>query len=71
MAKTKIKRVFHIEKGKNSITLPDPDDTMSPEQVLAFYMNQYPELVSATVSTPEYDDDKAVYSFKTVTGTKG
>lgn len=54
-----------------TITLTDPDPDMTPEQVIIFYSNQYPELTTSNVHGPEIKDDAAVYMFKTTVGTKG
>ncbi|MGM9776790.1 MAG: PRTRC system protein C [Prevotella sp.] len=64
---TNYKRVF--QHGK--VTLSDPNPDMSPEQVMAFYSNQYPELTTSNVHGPKIENDKAVYTFKTTVGTKG
>lgn len=52
-------------------TLPDPDKDMSPDEVMAFYSNQYPELTTSNVFGPKIENDQAVYEFKTTVGTKG
>lgn len=62
-----VKRVFKM-KDKN---LADPDPTMTPDEVMAFYSNQYPELVTSNVFGPKMENDEAVYEFKTTVGTKG
>lgn len=54
-----------------NITLADPDSNMTPEEVMKFYANTYPELTTSNVHGPEVSGDKAVYKFKTVVGTKG
>ena len=36
-----------------------------------FYSMTYPELTTATVHGPEWEEDKAVYRFKTTIGVKG
>ncbi|MBR8720236.1 hypothetical protein IX307_001340 [Bacteroides pyogenes] len=51
--------------------LSDPDSSMSPDEVMNFYANTYPELTTSNVHGPEIEDDKAVYTFKTTVGTKG
>ena len=61
------KRVFK----HGSATLADPNPEMSPEEVMNFYSNQYPELTTSNVHGPEIDGDNAVYTFKTTVGTKG
>lgn len=55
----------------NRIELIDPDPDMTPEEVMQFYTNTYPELTTSNVHGPEINGDKAVYKFKTVVGTKG
>lgn len=62
-----LKRVF----VHGSVKLQDPDRNMTPEEVLMFYSNQYPELVTSNVHGPEIKDDCAEYTFKTTVGTKG
>ena len=51
------------------ILASNPSD--SPEMVMGFYSNTYPELTTATVHGPTMKDDAAVYEFKTTIGTKG
>ena len=48
---------------------PMPDET--PEAVMNYYSNMYPELTTATVHGPVIENDTAVYEFKTTIGTKG
>ena len=67
---TGIKRVFTFKKGTATITLDDPNPSDSPEMVMGFYSNTYPELTTATVHGPTMKDDAAVYEFKTTIGTK-
>lgn len=62
-----LKRVF----VHGSATLADPNTDMSPEEVMNFYSNQYPELTTSNVHGPVVEGDKAVYTFKTTVGTKG
>lgn len=69
MEKIQLKRKFVIDK--KNITLADPDPSMSPDQVMQFYSNTYPELVTSSAQGPEYKDDSLVYTFKTTVGTKG
>ncbi len=66
-----MKRSFTFKKGTEMITLPDPNPADSPENVMSFYSNTYPELTIATVHGPIIKDDMAVYEFKTTIGTKG
>lgn len=53
------------------VTLPDPDSSMTPDEVMAYYSNQYPELTTSNVFGPKMENDQAVYEFKTTVGTKG
>lgn len=71
LSKKQLTREFVVESKGNKITLPDPDPNMSPDQVMTFYSNTYPELVTSSCHGPAYQDDKMVYSFKTTVGTKG
>ena len=59
-------RSFTFKKGND-----DPNPSDSPEMVMSYYSNFYPELTTATVHGPVIKDDKAVYEFKTTIGTKG
>ena len=61
------KRVFK----HGNITLADPNPDMTPEQVMGFYSNQYPELTTSNVHGPVIEGEEAVYTFKTTVGTKG
>lgn len=64
-------RVFKIRKGSSEIELADPDNSLSPNEVMDFYSMTYPELTTASVHGPECEDDSVVYRFKTTIGTKG
>lgn len=64
---TGIERVFTY---KDRI-LSDPDTNLSPEEVLAFYSNTYPELTTSTVHGELNDRGVMEYTFKTTIGTKG
>lgn len=66
-----MKRGFSFQKNGKTIELSDPELNMSPDEVLAFYANTYPELTTATVQGPEIKNDEVVYTFKTTIGTKG
>lgn len=66
-----LKRVFILKKGNDTLTLADPDSNMSPSEVMDFYSMTYPELTTATVHGPEWENDRTVYRFKTTIGTKG
>jgi len=58
---SKLDRVFKL-KDK---VLKDPDSTMSTDDVLDFYSNQYPELNNSKVSGPVVKDDVLEYEFST------
>lgn len=66
-----IKRVFKLKKGNSTLVLEDPDSRMSLTEVTDFYSMNYPELTTATPHGPEFEEDRAVYHFKTTIGTKG
>lgn len=66
-----IKRVFKLKKGNSTLVLEDPDSRMSLTEVTDFYSMNYPELTTATLHGPEFEEDWAVYHFKTTIGTKG
>ena len=71
LTKTSLDRVFKFKNGNAKITLPDPNTVMTPDEVMDFYSNTYPELTTATVHGPEVESDRIVYRFKTTIGTKG
>ena len=62
-----IKRVFKF--GNRDLADPNPDFT--PDEVMAFYSNTYPELTTSNVHGPRMVGDHAEYEFKTTVGTKG
>ena len=66
-----IKRVFKLKKGNSTLVLEDPDSRMSLTEVTDFYSMNYPELTTATLHGPEFEEDRAVFHFKTTIGTKG
>lgn len=66
-----LQRVFKIRKDSSEIELADPDNSLSPNEVMDFYSMTYPELTTASVYGPECEDDSVVYRFKTTIGTKG
>jgi PRTRC genetic system protein C len=55
----------------NGVKLPDPDPSMTPEDVKAAYSHQYPELATAAITGPESSGEQLVYSFVRAIGTKG
>lgn len=53
------------------VRLPDPNPSMSVDDVKAFYAAQYPELATAVVNGPEAAGDKMRYTFDRAVGSKG
>jgi PRTRC genetic system protein C len=47
----------------NGVKLPDPNPSMTLEEVRAVYTNQYPDLATAPITGPETSDGKLRYSF--------
>ena len=68
---TDIDRIFLHKKNDQEITLDDPNMNYSPEEVLTFYSNLYPELTNATIHGPKMEGEKLTYEFKSTIGTKG
>lgn len=66
-----LKRVFKLKKGSSVLMLEDPDNNMSLTEVTDFYSMTYPELTTATIHGPEFEEDRTVYEFKTTIGIKG
>ena len=59
------------EFSYNGVKLPDPNPTMTPEEVRQFYATQYPDITTASITGPEAEDDKLRYSFARAIGSKG
>ena len=64
-------RTFKFKKGTEYVTLQDPEPNLSPDMVMSYYSNFYPELTTATVHGPIIRDDRTEYEVKTTIGTKG
>lgn len=64
-------KVFPRVFKHRDLMLPDPDKNMSPDEVMAYYSNQYPELTTSNVFGPKVENDQALYEFKSTVGTKG
>lgn len=45
-------RTFKFKKGTEYVTLQDPEPNLSPDMVMSYYSNFYPELTTATVHVP-------------------
>lgn len=68
---TQLERVFIVTDKGQEIKLTDPEPKWSVESVMNFYANTYPMLTTAKVSAPKIQDDKVLYRFESVMGTKG
>jgi len=55
----------------HGVKLPDPNPSLSVEEIRGLYSQQYPEIATAAVTGPEQVGDKLVYRFSTAVGTKG
>lgn len=66
-----LQRVFLFSNEGSEVELPDPNATMSPEQVLNFYSGTYPILTTAKWEGPEINNDRIEYRLTTTIGTKG
>jgi PRTRC genetic system protein C len=64
-----IKLIREFKHG--DIILDDPGESMTKEQVLDFYSNQFPELTNAHINGPTVIEDKLQFVFSTSVGTKG
>lgn len=63
-----VKREFEFD-GKD---LADPDNKMTPKQVLEHYSTIYPELAIAKITGGELNDSGNLqYKFETILGDKG
>ena len=64
-------RSFKCKKGPEYVTLSDRGTDFTPDMVMNYYSNMYPELTTATVHGPLIKEDMVEYEFKTTIGTKG
>jgi PRTRC genetic system protein C len=55
----------------SGVRLPDPNPSMSVEEVRAFFCTTYPELATAVVNGPEAIGNKLRYTFDRAVGSKG
>ena len=53
------------------IRLPDPNASLSVEEVRALYAHQYPDIATAAITGPEAVGDKLRYQFTRAIGSKG
>lgn len=66
-----LERKFVLVKGDSKIDLQDINRTMSPDQIKDVYTNTYPELINSKIENKGIENDKEVYHFTTIAGTKG
>ena len=55
----------------NSLTLPDPNESMTIDQVREFYATQFPELNNAVTEGPTTENGVATWKFIRAAGAKG
>lgn len=55
----------------SGVRLPDPNVSMTVDDVRAFYCATYPELATAVVNGPEAIGNKLRYTFDRAVGSKG
>ena len=67
----KLPRKFEVNIQGKTVDLPDIGDDKTPEEVLKFYSNIYPELMNVAMDGPKVEKGVAVYSSKPTMGTKG
>jgi PRTRC genetic system protein C len=62
-----VSRVFYF----NGVKIPDPDKSLSPEEVRSVLATLYPDIATASITGPEAVGDKLRYNFVRAIGTKG
>jgi len=55
----------------NGVKIPDPDKSLSPEEVRSVLATMYPDIATASITGPEAVGDKLRYSFVRAIGAKG
>ena len=55
----------------NGLRIPDPDKSLSPEEVRSVLATIYPDIATASIAGPEAIGDKLRYNFVRALGTKG
>lgn len=55
----------------SGLTLPDPGEGLSLEEVRDVFSIQFPEIVSAAIEGPERKGNKLVYTIRKAVGAKG
>lgn len=55
----------------DGVKLPDPDPSLSPEEVRSVLATLYPDIATASITGPEAVGDKLRYNFVRAIGAKG
>jgi PRTRC genetic system protein C len=55
----------------NGVKIPDPDRSLSPEEVRSVLATLYPDIATASIAGPEAVGDKLRYNFVRAIGAKG
>ena len=55
----------------NGVKIPDPDKSLSPEEVRSVLATMYPDVATASITGPEAVGDKLRYNFVRAIGAKG
>ena len=55
----------------NAARLPDPDPSMTPDEVRRYFAPQYPDLHNAAVKGPSIEGGERVFTFTRAIGVKG
>jgi len=55
----------------NGVKIPDPDKTLSPEEVRSVLATMYPDIATASITGPEAVGAKLRYNFVRAIGVKG
>jgi len=55
----------------NGVKMPDPDKTLSPEEVRSVLATMYPDIATASITGMEAVGDKLSYNFVRAIGAKG
>ena len=66
-----LQRIFKFRKDSKELVLSDPDSSLSVNEVMDFYSMTGGAAAGEAYPRPEWEEDKAVYRFKTTIGVKG
>jgi PRTRC genetic system protein C len=64
-------RIFQFEVNGEIIELDDPNPSFTANDIRDLYTAQYAELLNSTIVPKGIENDRVVYEFKVVAGTKG